>query len=95
MAFEQPGSAPNFDVLSEAVHDSKVGIVPIGFEQDLYRLVLDPMDCDTTPTNTDSFYHDYKVRLSPLVIHTSNSKSATDSTELNQSYIPWYRCKDS
>jgi hypothetical protein len=56
------------------------GLVHIRFEQDLYRLVLDSMDCDKTPTTTDSFYHDYKVRLSPLVVHTSNSKSAADST---------------
>ncbi len=58
----------------EAVHDSKAGIVHVQYEQGLYRLVLDLMNCDKTPTNIDSFfYDDWKVQLSRLVVHTSNS----------------------
>jgi hypothetical protein len=75
-----PGSTNNYDVLLEAVHDSKTGIVHIQYEQGLYRLVLDLINCDKTPANIDSFYHDCKVQLSPLVVHTSNSKSVPDST---------------
>gem|GEM_PF-5651523 len=56
-------------------------MVHIQYEQGLYRLVLDLMNCDKTPTNIDSFfYDDCKVQLSPLVEHTSNSKSAEHTT---------------
>jgi hypothetical protein len=55
-ASEEPGSTHNYDVLLEAVHDSKAGIVHIQYEQGLYRLVLELMNCDKTSTNIDSFF---------------------------------------